>query len=56
LDFGAVWPEIILAGVGMLLVLLDPFVGAKRQRALGYLAVGGIVAAGIATLFEPRTG
>lgn len=56
MDFGAVWPEIILAGVGMLLVLLDPFVGAKRQRALGYLAVGGIVAAGIATLFEPRTG
>jgi len=56
LDFGAVWPEIILSGVGMVLVLLDPFVAAARRRALGYLGIAGMVAAGVATYLEPRTG
>lgn len=56
MDFGAVWPEIILAGIGMVLVLLDAFVGAAGRRALAYLGIAGIVASGVATLLEPRAG
>jgi len=56
LNFAAVWPEIILAGVGLLLVLLDPFIPAARQRALGALCVAGMVAAGVASWLEPRGG
>lgn len=56
MDFGAVWPEIIVAGVGMLLILLDPFVPLARQRLLGYLCLAGLLGAGAASLLEPRTG
>src|ERR1700757_2403512 len=38
-------PEIILCGTGILVMVLDPFVGPARQRTLGYLALAGVFAA-----------
>jgi NADH-quinone oxidoreductase subunit N len=38
-------PEIILCATGILVMVLDPFVGPLRQRALGYLALAGAFAA-----------
>jgi NADH-quinone oxidoreductase subunit N len=38
-------PEIILCATGILVMVLDPFVGPLRQRALGYLALAGAIAA-----------
>jgi NADH-quinone oxidoreductase subunit N len=55
-QFGAVWPEILVAGLGMVLLLLDVVVPAPRQRWLGYLVLAGLVAAGAAALAEPRAG
>jgi NADH-quinone oxidoreductase subunit N len=34
-------PEIILCAVGILVMVLDPFLGPARQRALGYLSLAG---------------
>ena len=56
MNFGAVWPEIILAAVGTLLLILDPFVPAPRQRGFAYLSLVGIVAAGVAALALPTQG
>jgi NADH-quinone oxidoreductase subunit N len=55
-NFGAVWPEIVLASVGMLLLLLDVVVPAGRQRPLGYLCVAGMLLAGVAALLLPTAG
>ncbi|HKD64779.1 MAG TPA: NADH-quinone oxidoreductase subunit N [Candidatus Acidoferrales bacterium] len=38
-------PEIILSATGVLIMVLDPFVGPLRQRALGYLALAGAIVA-----------
>jgi NADH-quinone oxidoreductase subunit N len=38
-------PEIILCATGILVMVLDPFIGPLRQRALGYLALAGALAA-----------
>jgi len=38
-------PEIILCATGILVMVLDPFVGPARQRTLGYLALAGALAA-----------
>ena len=38
-------PEIILCAVGILIMVLDPFVGPARQRELGYFALAGTIAA-----------
>jgi NADH-quinone oxidoreductase subunit N len=38
-------PEIILCATGILVMVLDPFVGPLRQRVLGYLALAGALAA-----------
>ena len=32
-------PEIILCATGILIMVLDPFVGPARQRTLGYFAL-----------------
>ncbi len=56
MNFGTVWPEIILAAVGMALILLDVIVPKQRQRALGLVAVLGMVGSGVAAAFEPRNG
>lgn len=44
-DFWTVGPEIVLAGAGMLLILLAAFVEQERQRPLGYLAILAILVA-----------
>ena len=56
MNFGAVWPEIVVSGVGTLLVALDPFVAAARQRWFGYLCLAGLLLAGLLTLGEPVRG
>src|SRR5260370_18332997 len=38
-------PEIILCVTGILVMVLDPFIGPLRQRALGYLALAGALVA-----------
>src|SRR6201988_5416394 len=38
-------PEIILCATGILIMVLDPFVGPARQRTLGYFALAGAIAA-----------
>src|SRR6201987_5052728 len=38
-------PEIILCAAGILVMVLDPFVGPARQRALGYLSLAGALGA-----------
>src|SRR5580692_6755174 len=38
-------PEIILCATGILIMVLDPFVGPTRQRTLGYFALAGTIAA-----------
>jgi NADH-quinone oxidoreductase subunit N len=38
-------PEIILSGFGLLIMIVDPFLGAGRKRGLGYLAFIGALAA-----------
>src|ERR1700723_176903 len=38
-------PEIILCATGILIMVLDPFVGPARQRTLGYFALVGTLAA-----------
>lgn len=55
-NFSAVWPEIIVAGLGMLLLVLDVVIPAQRQRWLGYLCVGGLVLAGVVVAFLPTAG
>ena len=56
MDFSAVWPEIILSGVGMLLLLLDVAVPAVRQRPLGYICLAGMVVAGVVAARLPAAG
>ena len=38
-------PEIILCFFGIVIMLLDPVLGPKRQRALGWVAFVGTLAA-----------
>src|SRR6201987_6468084 len=38
-------PEIILCANGILIMVLDPFVGPARQRTLCYFALAGAIAA-----------
>ena len=38
-------PEIVLCAVGILVMLLDPFVGAAKQRVLGWIAFAGTLLA-----------
>ncbi|MGH9734091.1 MAG: NADH-quinone oxidoreductase subunit N [Candidatus Acidiferrales bacterium] len=38
-------PEIVLCAVGILVMVLDPFIGAARQRTLGWVAFAGTLLA-----------
>ena len=38
-------PEVVLCGVGILIMVLDPLIGPLRQRMLGYFALAGTIAA-----------
>jgi len=46
-DLLRVLPEIVLSGFAILVMVLDPFVSARRKSALGWLALVGVVAAGV---------
>jgi NADH-quinone oxidoreductase subunit N len=45
-------PELVLCAFGILIMLIDPFVGAARQRALGWIAFVGAAAA-LASVYVP---
>ena len=51
LDFGPVLPELILAGVGLFLLLLDAIAKRISQVWLAGIALAGIVAAGAASVW-----
>jgi NADH-quinone oxidoreductase subunit N len=38
-------PEIVLCAVGILIMVLDPFIGAAKQRVLGWIAFAGTLLA-----------
>ncbi len=38
-------PEIVLCAVGILVMILDPFIGPARQRILGWVALTGTLLA-----------
>ncbi len=48
-DMVRVLPEIVLAGFAILVMVLDPFVGAARKSVLGWLALVGVAAAAVST-------
>lgn len=48
-DMVRVLPEIVLAGFAILVMVLDPFVGARRKSWLGWLAFVGVGAAAYST-------
>lgn len=50
-DVIRILPEIILAGFAILVMIADPLVAAGRKRALGWLAFGGVLAAGVALVW-----
>jgi NADH-quinone oxidoreductase subunit N len=52
-DYVAILPEIVLSLFGMLIMLLDPVMDERRsQRTLGGIALGGALAALLATFFQ----
>jgi NADH-quinone oxidoreductase subunit N len=48
-DMIRVLPEIVLAGFAILVMVLDPFVGARRKSWLGWLALVGVAVAAYST-------
>lgn len=52
INYFAVLPEIILAVVGIVLMVLIPFTRPENQHKLGYLALAGLVLAVIATVSQ----
>jgi len=48
-DMIRILPEIVLAAFAILVMVLDPFVGARRKSALGWLALVGVGAAAYST-------
>ena len=57
MDWSAVWPEIIMAGAGTVLVAADPFARSRAaQLVCVWLAMAACVAAGVAALLLPRQG
>ena len=49
LDMMRILPEIVLSGFAILIMVLEPFVGAAHKKLLGWMAILGIAAAGAAT-------
>ena len=50
-DMLRVLPEIVLSGFAILVMVLDPFVSARRKSALGWLSLLGLVAAGVSVFW-----
>ena len=48
-DIVRILPEIVLAGFAILIMVLDPFVGARGKSSLGALALLGVAAAAAST-------
>jgi len=51
-NIGRLFPEIVLCAFGILIMFVDPFVGAAHKRALGWLGFIGAVA-GLAAVYFP---
>jgi NADH-quinone oxidoreductase subunit N len=49
LDMMRILPEIVLAFFAILIMVLEPFVGAASKKMLGWMALLGVLAAGAAT-------
>jgi NADH-quinone oxidoreductase subunit N len=52
-DVIQILPEIVLAVFAILIMILEPLVPAGRKRALGWLALAGVFAAGMAFTWSP---
>lgn len=50
-DFIRIAPEIVLSAFAILLMLLEPAVPRERKKALGWLAIAGVVAAGLSSIW-----
>lgn len=53
-DFLRILPEIILSAFAILLMILEPGVPRARKKALGWLAIAGVVIAGISSIWVFR--
>jgi NADH-quinone oxidoreductase subunit N len=51
-NLGRLFPEAVLCAFGLLIMAIDPFVGAARQRVLGWLGFVGALA-GLAAVYFP---
>jgi NADH:ubiquinone oxidoreductase subunit 2 (subunit N) len=51
-NIGRLFPEVVLCAFGILIMAIDPFVGAARQRILGWLGFVGALA-GLAAVYVP---
>lgn len=54
IDIVRVLPEIVLAGFAILIMVLDPFVGARGKSSLGGLALLGVASAAASTHWMSR--
>ena len=54
-DFIRILPEIILATFAILVMVLEPFLSTERKSFLGWLALAGVVGAGLGTLRTSRS-
>jgi len=52
-DIIRILPEIVLLVFAILVMVLDPFVSARRKSALGWLALVGVVAAAVSLIWTP---
>ena len=52
-DVMRILPELILAGFAILVMLFEPFIPAGRKRVLGWLALLGVLVAGVAFTWAP---
>jgi hypothetical protein len=50
-DVMRILPQIILCGFGILVMVLDPFVTPRKRSLLGWLALAGVLAAAVGTLW-----
>ena len=53
-DFLRILPEVVLSAFAILVMVLEPAVPRGRKRALGWLALAGVVAAGVASISAAR--
>jgi NADH-quinone oxidoreductase subunit N len=54
-DVMRILPEVVLAAFAILIMLFEPLIPAGRKRVLGWLALAGVVAAGVAFTWAPPT-